>query len=135
MVYYYYYYYYYLQLYYAQQHDADDTTPRNSETQPPDTPSAQEAERDIQQLTPTPENNTHGLAEQMQNCNEVTQRCPQIYICGPQNTNSLRKTGNNTTHMAFECQLAVKLHAKDVKYCNSNYIFNYISRLIEKNVL
>ena len=33
----------------------------------------------------------------------------------PQNTNSLRDTGNNTKHMLFECELAVKLHAKDVE--------------------
>ena len=32
-----------------------------------------------------------------------------------QNTNSLRDTGNNPTHMVFEGELAVKLHAKDVK--------------------
>ena len=33
----------------------------------------------------------------------------------PQNTNSLRDTGNNTTHMVFEGELAVKLHAKVVE--------------------
>ena len=46
---------------------------------PPNTHRAREAESDIQ-MTPTLENNTHGLREQMQNSNEVTQRCPQIYI-------------------------------------------------------
>ena len=46
----------------------------------PNTPGAQEAEGDIQQLTPTPENNTQGLGEQMKNNNEVTQRCPQVYV-------------------------------------------------------
>ena len=35
-------------------------------------------EGDIQQLTPTPENNTKILGEQMKNRNDVTQRCPQI---------------------------------------------------------
>ena len=40
---------------------------------PPNTPCAQDAEGDIQQLSPTPENNTYGLGEQMQNRNEVTQ--------------------------------------------------------------
>ena len=35
---------------------------------------------DIQQLTPTPENNTQGFGEQMESSNEVTQRCPQIYV-------------------------------------------------------
>ena len=33
----------------------------------------------------------------------------------PQNTNSLSDTGNNTTHMVFEGEPAVKLHAKNVK--------------------
>ena len=32
-----------------------------------------------------------------------------------QNTNSLRDTGNNTTHMVFEGEPAVKLHAMNVK--------------------
>ena len=32
----------------------------------------------------------------------------------PQITNSLRDTRNNFTHMVFECDLSVKLHAKDV---------------------
>ena len=39
-------------------------------------PSAREAESDIHQLTPTLENNTTGLGEQMYNSNEATQRCP-----------------------------------------------------------
>ena len=49
---------------------------------PPTTPGAGEAESDIQQLTHTMENNIQGLREQMQNSNEVTQRCPQnlIYV-------------------------------------------------------
>ena len=44
--------------------DVDDTTTRNSYREkawPPNAPGAQEAEGDIQQLTPTPENNTQGL--------------------------------------------------------------------------
>ena len=44
---------------------------------PPNKPGAQEAAGDIQQLTPTPENNTQRLGEQMHNSNKVTQRCPQ----------------------------------------------------------
>ena len=31
-----------------------------------------------------------------------------------QNTNSLRDTRDNTTHMVFECELAAKLHAKNI---------------------
>ena len=46
----------------------------------PNTPGAQEAVGDIQQITPKPENDTQGLGEQMQNSNEVIQRCPQIYV-------------------------------------------------------
>ena len=48
------------------QHDVDDTTTRKSDqgkAWPPDTPGALEAEDDIQQQTPTPENNTRGLGE------------------------------------------------------------------------
>ena len=33
----------------------------------------------------------------------------------PQNTNSLRDTGNNTTYMVFDGELDVKLYAKDVE--------------------
>ena len=47
---------------------------------PPNTPGAQEAEGGIQQLTPTPENNTQGLGEQMKTGNEVTQRCRKIHF-------------------------------------------------------
>ena len=82
---------------------------------PPNTPGPQEAEGDIQQQTPTPENNTQGLGEQMQNSNEVTQRCPQISFHQPQNITSMRYTGYNTMHMVFKGELAVKLHSKDVE--------------------
>ena len=43
------------------------------------TPGAREAEGDIQQLTPTPENNTQAVGEQnlMHYGNEVTPRYPQ----------------------------------------------------------
>ena len=44
---------------------------------PPNTPSAWEAEDDIQQQTPTPENNTQDLGEQMHGSHEAKQRCPQ----------------------------------------------------------
>ena len=81
---------------------------------PPNTPGAQEPEGDIQQLTPTPENNTQGLGEQMQNSNEVHRGVHKYTFNQPQNTNSLRDTGNNIMHMVFEGELAVKLHAKDV---------------------
>ena len=59
----------------AQQYDVDDTMTRNSDRDTAwlqSTPGAQEAEGDIQQLTPTPENNTQGFGEQNQNSNEVT---------------------------------------------------------------
>ena len=38
----------------------------------------------------------------------------------PQNTVSLRDTGDNTTHMVVECELAVKLDAKDVEVGTSS---------------
>ena len=73
----------------------------------PNTPDVQEAEGDIQQLTP--ENNTKGFGEQTENSNEVTQV-----------SNSLRDTGNNTTHIGFECELAVELRALDVEVGTSS---------------
>ena len=82
---------------------------------PPNTPGSQKAEGDIQHLTLTPENNTRGLGEQMQISDEVTQRCPQIPFHQPQNINSMKYTGYNTTHMVFKGELAVKLHSKDVE--------------------
>ena len=42
-------------------------------------------------------------------------RCPQRHVHQPQNTNSLRDTGDNTTHMVFEGEPAINLHAKNVK--------------------
>ena len=47
---------------------------------PPNTPGAEEADGDIQQLTNTQENNTLGFIEQMQTSNGVTLICPQIYV-------------------------------------------------------
>ena len=43
----------------------------------PDTPGARKVKDDIEQLTPTPENNTQGLGEKMHHFNEATHRCPQ----------------------------------------------------------
>ena len=80
----------------------DDTTTRNSDQGkdwPPNTPGAREAEDDIQQHTPTPENNTQRLGEQMHCSNEATQRCSQRHLHQPQNTNYLRDTGYNTTRI------------------------------------
>ena len=64
----------------VQQHDVDDATTRKSDqgkAWPLNTPGARESEDDIQQLTPTPENNTQGLGEEMHSSYEATQRCPQ----------------------------------------------------------
>ena len=84
---------------------------------PPNRSDALEAEDDIQQQTPTPEKNTQGLGEQMHSSNEATQKCPQDTLHQPQNTNSLRDKGDNTTHMVLEVdgEPAVKFHAKNVK--------------------
>ena len=65
------------------QHDVDDRTTRKSDQGtpwPPNTPGGREAEDDILQQTPTPENNIQGLGEQMQSSNEATQRCPQRHF-------------------------------------------------------
>ena len=54
---------------------------RNSDrdkTWPPNIPGTQDAEGDIQQLTPTPENSIQGLGEKRQNSNEVTQEYTNI---------------------------------------------------------
>ena len=69
----------------------------------------------IQQKIPTPEKNTQGLGEQMHSSNEATHKCPQRHASKHQNTNSLRDTGENTMHMFFEGEPAVKLQAKNVK--------------------
>ena len=62
-----------------QQHNVNDTTRKSNRdiAWPPNTPGAREAEDNVPQQTPTPENNTQGLGEQMHSSNEVTQRCPQ----------------------------------------------------------
>ena len=78
---------------------------------PPNTPGARAAEDDIQHQTPTPENNTQGLEEQMHSSNEATQRL----LHQPQNTNSLRNTRDNTEHIFFEGEPAVILHAKNTE--------------------
>ena len=51
----------------------------------------------------------------MQNSNEVAQRCPQIYVSPTSKYQFSERYGNNTTHMVFEGELVVKLHAKDVE--------------------
>ena len=52
----------------------------HDKTWPLNTPGAQEAEDDIHQQTPTPENNTQRLREQMQNSNEVTEESTNIHF-------------------------------------------------------
>ena len=102
-----------------QQHDVDDTTTRKSDqgnVWQPNTPGAREAEDDIQQLAPTPENNTQGLGEQMYRI--ATKQHRGVYkgtLQQPQNSNSLRDTGDDTMHMVFEGEPAVKFHAMNVK--------------------
>ena len=51
-------------------------TLKRAKTWPPNTAGARGAEDDMQQQTPTPENNTQGLGEQMHSSNEATQLCP-----------------------------------------------------------
>ena len=66
-----------------QQHDVVDTTTRTlirAKACPQNTPDAPESEDDIQQQTPTPENNSEGFLEQMRSSNEVTQRWSQRQV-------------------------------------------------------
>ena len=99
-----------------QHHEHFDDMIRNSDQDkawPPNTPGAREAEGDIQQLTPTPENNTQGLGEQMHNSNDVTQRCPQRLASPTSNYQFCERY--NTTHMVIEGEINVKIHAKDAE--------------------
>ena len=58
--------------YIVHQHAVDDTTTRSSDSNS----GIREAEGDIQQLSPTLENNIQGLREQIYNSNDVTGMCP-----------------------------------------------------------
>ena len=51
----------------------------------------------------------------MHSSNRVTQRCLQDMLHQPQNTSSLRDTRNSISHMVFESESVVKLHAMDVE--------------------
>ena len=62
------------------QHEVNETTTRIADQGKvwlPNTPGAREAEYNIQRQTPTPENNTQGLGEQMHIGNKAALRCPQ----------------------------------------------------------
>ena len=104
--------------YTVQQHDVDDTTTRKSDqgkAWSPTTRGARVAEDDIQEQSPTPENNTHGLEERMHSCNEATQRSPQRHASPTSNYQFLRDTRDNTAHMVFEGEPAVKLQSKNIE--------------------
>ena len=91
---------------------------------PPNTPGTQEAEDDIQQQTPKLENNTQGLGEQMQSATKQHRGIHKDTLHQPQNTNSLRDTGDKKTHMVFEGEPAVKFHTKNIVVgtsANGNY--------------
>ena len=47
--------------------------------------------------------------------NKATQSVHKDTLRQPQNTNSLRDTRDNTAHMVFEGEPAVKLHAKNIE--------------------
>ena len=99
-----------------QQDDVDDTTARKSDpgkARSPKTPAARLAEDVIQQQTPTPENTTQGLGEQMHSSNEATQRCPQSQA-SPITKYQYFERLERPTHMVFEGEPAVKLHAKNI---------------------
>ena len=88
---------------------------------PSNAPSAREAEDGIQQLTPTPENNTQGLGEQMHTSNEATRRCPSTKTRFPTSKYQFfeRHKRQSHAHVVFECDLAVKLHVKNVDVVTS----------------
>ena len=100
------------------QHDVDGTTKKKSDRGKawlPNTSGAREAEDDIQQQTPTPEDNIQGLGEQIHSSNEATDRSvTKTRFTHFKNTNSMRDTGDDTAHMVFEGEPAVKLHSKNV---------------------
>ena len=101
-----------------QQQDVDDTTTIISyqdKAWPPNAPGAREAEYDIQRQTPTPENNTQGLGEPMHNSNEAAQRCPQRHASPTSKYHFFERH-----EMVFKCELAVKLHAKNVEVGTSS---------------
>ena len=76
-------------------------------------PSARVPEDDIQQQTPTPDNNTQGLREQMHSSNEATQRCLQRHASPSSKFQFFeRHERQHTAYMIFEGEPAVKLHAK-----------------------
>ena len=81
---------------------------------PTKTPRAQEAEGEIQQLTPKLKNNTQGLGEQMQYSNEVTQ-CIQICVSPTLKYQFSETHGKQYQALVFEGEVAVKLHVKDVE--------------------
>ena len=72
------------------------------------TPVAREAEDDIQQQTPTPENKCRIATKQHRAVQKET-------LHQHRNTNSLRDAKDNTTHVVFEGELAVKLHTSNVE--------------------
>ena len=81
----------------------------------PNTPGARESEEDIQQQTP----NRRTILKDWENkCIAATNQHRGVHkgtLHQPQNTNSLRDTGDNAMRMVFEGEPTVKLHAKNVE--------------------
>ena len=87
--------------YTVQQHYVDDTTTKNldqDKARPPNTPGAREAEDDIEQQTHTGERNKD-LDNKCKVATKQHRGVHQDTLHQPQNTNYLRDTGDNTTHM------------------------------------
>ena len=106
-------------IYTVQQHDVDNTMTRKfdqGKAWPLNKPGVREDEDDIQQQTPHQktilkdwENKCIVATKQHRDFHQETLHQPQKII-------SLRNTGdNNTKHMVFDGEPAVKLHAKNVK--------------------
>ena len=109
--------------YIAPQRDVNETTTRNSDqgtAWPPNTPGAGKLKVTFS-IWPTHRRTILKEWENKWIIATTWHRCVHKYrFHQPQNTNSLSDTRNDTTHMVFECELTVKLHAMDVEVGTSS---------------
>ena len=105
-----------------QQHGVDDTTTRKSDqgkAWPPNTPGVEKLKMSF---SSGPPHRRTILKDWENKCIVAKKQNRSVHkdtFHQPQNTNSLRDTGDNTTHMVFEGEPAVKLHTKNVKVVTS----------------
>ena len=101
-----------------QQHDVDDTTTKESS----DRGKAHRIHLSVKKLRMTfgsrPPHRSTILKDWENKSIVATKQQRGVHkdmLHQPQNTNSLRETGDNTTYMVFEGEPAVKLHAKNAE--------------------